>query len=117
MPQPIWPISGYSRGSALTSSANSKSFSPRLRPAHPTRPSRLGDLLEDARRYQHDPPAIGVLEGQRADSTPVRVLGIHGFVPGRRETLDHVVHLPVVVEVQDEQVVRRGGWARAAIDV
>ena len=66
-------------------------------------------------RHKHDPPVIGVLNGDRGVLGPVRILRLHWQMAERGQPGGNLFHLGRVVEIKHEQVVAAGCRTRAAV--
>src|SRR5215216_4449008 len=63
--------------------------------------------------HQYYPPTVRVLEGQPL-LHPERILGLDRFVPMPPQACGHLLERPIVLEVENEEVVLRRGGTRAA---
>ena len=68
-------------------------------------------------RHQHDPPAIRVLDGDRAVLGPVGILRLHRQMAERGQPGSNLFHLGQIVEIEHERVVPAGRRTRAAVIV
>src|SRR5215213_1605277 len=63
--------------------------------------------------HQYYPPTVRVLEGQPL-LHPERILGLDRFVPMPPQACGHLPERPIVLDVENEEVVLRRGGTRAA---